>query len=244
MSKLGKKYVDALKKYDAEKHYPLREAVKILKDIKYAKFDETVDVTVNLGVDPKHADQMVRGVVSLPHGLGTEIRVAVFAEGDLAKEAEEAGADIIGSKDLMERVLNEGFLDFDKVVAAPDMMKYVGRLGRVLGPRGLMPNPKVGTVTRDVGKTVTDLKAGQLEYKVDKYGIIHIISGKVSFEENAIYENIVVILNALQKAKPAAAKGNYMQKVTLSSTMSPGVRVDVAAIRLDLEAARKENLIA
>jgi len=240
----GKKYVDALKKYDPNKEYPLREAVHILKDIKYAKFDETVDLTVNLGVDPKHADQMVRGVVSLPHGVGTDVRVIAFAEGDLANEAKEAGADEVGSKDLMERILNENWLEFDKVVAAPDMMKYVGRLGRILGPRGLMPNPKVGTVTRDIGKAVADLKAGQLEYRVDKYGIIHITGGKVSFEEDAIYENVVTILNALQKARPAAAKGNYMQRITLSSTMSPGVRVDVASVRADLDAARKANLIA
>lgn len=239
----GKKYADALKRYDQAKEYPLREAVKILKDIKYAKFDETVDLTVNLGVDPKHADQMVRGVVSLPHGVGSEVRVIAFAEGDLATEAKEAGADVVGSKDLMERIMNEGYLDFDKVVAAPDMMKYVGRLGKILGPRGLMPNPKVGSVTRDVGKAVRDLKAGQLEYRVDKYGIIHIIGGKTSFEETAIYENLVVIINALQKAKPAAAKGNYMQRVTLSSTMSPGVRVDVAGLRTDLDTARKANLI-
>jgi large subunit ribosomal protein L1 len=240
----GKNYRDALKKYSPEKEYPLREAVGILKDIKYAKFDETVDLTVNLGVDPKHADQMVRGVVSLPHGLGTEIRVAVFAEGDLAKEAEEAGADIVGSKDLMEKIQNENFLEFDKVVAAPDMMKFVGRLGKILGPRGLMPNPKVGTVTREVGKTVASLKAGQLEYRVDKYGIIHIIGGKTSFEATAIYENLLTILNAIDKAKPAAAKGQYMQRVTLSSTMSPGVRVDVGGVKTDLEAARKANQIA
>ena len=240
----GKNYRDALKKYSQEQEYPLREAVGILKDIKYAKFDETVDLTVNLGVDPKHADQMVRGVVSLPHGLGTDIRVAVFAEGDLAKEAEEAGADIVGSKDLMEKIQNENYLDFDKVVAAPDMMKYVGRLGKILGPRGLMPNPKVGTVTREVGKTVASLKAGQLEYRVDKYGIIHIIGGKTSFEATAIYENLLTILNAIDKAKPAASKGQYMQRVTLSSTMSPGVRVDVGVVKSDLEAARKANQIA
>jgi large subunit ribosomal protein L1 len=240
----GKKYIDALKKYDQAKEYPLREAVHILKEIKYARFDETVDLVVNLGVDPKHADQMVRGVVALPHGVGSDVRVIVFAEGDLANEAKAAGADEVGSKELMEKILNDNWLEFDKVVAAPDMMKYVGRLGKVLGPRGLMPNPKVGTVTRDVGKAVRDLKAGQLEYRVDKYGIIHITGGKTSFDENAIYENVVVILNALTKAKPASAKGNYMQRVTLSSTMSPGVRVDVASIRNDLDAARKANLIA
>jgi large subunit ribosomal protein L1 len=244
MAKRSKKYVDALKKFEATKEYSLEEAVRILKEIKYTKFDETVDLTVNLGVDPKHADQMVRGVVSLPHGVGAEVRVICFAEGDLATEAKEAGADVVGSKDLMERIQQEGWLDFDKVVAAPDMMKYVGRLGKILGPRGLMPNPKVGTVTREVGKVVADLKAGQLEYRVDKFGIIHIKGGKTSFEVKEIYENLVVIINALDKAKPAVAKGNYLQRITVSSTMSPGIRVEVAGIRNDLDAARKAHLIA
>lgn len=244
MAKLTKNRTIALKKYEPSKEYPLREAVKILKQVKYAKFDETVELTVNLGVDPKHADQNVRGVVSLPHGVGTTVRVLVFAEGDLANEAKGAGADFVGGSELADRILNESWLDFDKVVAAPDQMKYVGRLGKVLGPKGLMPNPKIGTVTRDIAKAVKDLKAGQLEYRVDKYGIVHITGGKVSFDEKMIYENLVVILNALVKAKPASAKGNYMQRVTLSSTMSPGVKVDINALRTDIEDARKANLIA
>ncbi len=241
---VSKKRTDALKKYDQSKEYALREAVRILKDIKYAKFDETVELTVNLGVDPKHADQMVRGVVALPHGIGSEVRVLVFAEGELANEAKAAGADFVGSQDMADRILNDNWTDFEKVVAAPDMMKYVGRLGKVLGPRGLMPNPKVGTVTRDVARAVRELKAGQLEYRVDKYGIIHVVAGKTSFAETQIYENVVVVLNALTRAKPATAKGNYMQRITLSSTMSPGVRVEVAGIKNDLDDARKANLIA
>lgn len=232
---VAKKRADALAKYDQQKEYGLREAVQILKEIKYAKFDETVDLTVNLGVDPKHADQMVRGVVSLPHGLGTEVRVVVFAEGDLAKEAEEAGADFVGSQDLMERIQKEGWLDFDKVVAAPDMMKYVGRLGKVLGPRGLMPNPKVGTVTPNIGPAVKEAKAGKIQYRVEKAGIVHARVGKVSFAPEALVENASALLSQLVRQKPATAKGTYIKSITVSSTMGPGVRVDPAAYSGKLE---------
>lgn len=240
----GKQYVNAQKTYDPAKMYNLREAVDILKRIKYAKFDEAMNLTVNLGVNPKYADQMVRGVVALPHGTGKTVRVLVIASGDSVKDAQAAGADFVGGQELVEKIQKENWLDFDKVVATPDMMKHIGRLGKVLGPRGLMPNPKLGTVTKDVGPVVKSLKAGQLEYRVDRYGIIHMPTGRMSFEATKLYENVLTILNALVKAKPSSAKGTYMKRVTLATTMGPGVRVDPNAVRNEIEEAKKSNLLA
>lgn len=238
----GKNYKQARKAFKHREQYGLREAVEIVKRVKYAKFDETVDLTVNLGVDPKYSDQMVRGTVSLPHGTGKTVRVCVITSGDKVEEARKAGADFVGGVDIVERIEKENWLDFDKVVASPDMMKHVGKLGKVLGPKGLMPNPKVGTVTQNVRDAVESLKKGQLEYRVDKYGIVHIQTGKASFDAQKLYENTLVILNAIAKAKPAAAKGTYMKKVVLSSTMGPGVIVDLSKLRTELEDAKKSNL--
>ena len=229
MAKLGKKRADAFKRVDRTTRYPVDDAVKLIKGCKTAKFDESVDVAINLGVDPRHADQMVRGAVVLPHGTGKTVRVAVFAKGAKATEALEAGADVVGGDDLHDRIVKENFLDFDKVIATPDMMGVVGRLGRVLGPRGLMPNPKVGTVTMDVAKAVTEAKGGKVEFRVEKGGIVHVPIGRVSFESEKLAENFASILDAVVKAKPSAAKGVYVRNVTLSSTMGPGVKVDVSA---------------
>ena len=240
----GKNYNKARQGFDATKQYSLREAIDILKKIKYAKFDETVDITVNLGVNPKHADQMVRGTVVLPHGTGKTIKVLVIASGDAVKEAQDAGADFVGGQEVVERIKTEGWLDFDKVVATPDMMRYVGKVGKILGPRGMMPNPKLGTVTKEVGPVIQSLKAGQLEYRVDRYGIIHMPSGKLSFDADKLYENLLVIINALMKARPASSKGAYVRRVTLSSSMGPGVRVDVAALRSELEDAKKSQMLS
>ena len=221
----GKRRKNALEKVDRERRYSLGEAVSLVKETAFAKFDESVDIAVRLGVDPKHADQMVRGAVVLPHGTGKVNRVVVFAKGDKAKEAEDAGADHVGADELVAKV-QEGWLDFDSVIATPDMMGQVGRLGRVLGPRGLMPNPKVGTVTFDVAKAVRDAKAGKVEFRVERAGIVHAPVGKKSFESNALEDNARAIIGALLKAKPASAKGTYMRSITLSSTMGPGVKVD------------------
>ncbi len=224
-SKRVKAYQEAVPRL--EKH-TLEEAVAVVKKVASAKFDETVDLAVRLGVNPRHADQMVRGAVVLPHGTGQTVRVAVFAKGDKAKEAEEAGADIVGDDDLVAKV-QEGFLDFDRVIASPDMMGKVGKLGRILGPRGLMPNPKVGTVTPNVGPAVKEAKAGKIQYRVEKAGIVHARVGKVSFDEQALIENAALILGQLVRQKPATAKGIYMRSIILSSTMGPGVRIDTAA---------------
>jgi len=205
----------------------LEEACSKVKDLANAKFDETVDIAVRLGVNPRHADQMVRGAVVLPHGTGQSVRVAVFAKGDKAKEAEEAGADIVGDDDLVAKV-QEGFLEFDRVIASPDMMGKVGRLGRILGPRGMMPNPKVGTVTPNVGAAVQEAKAGKIQYRVEKAGIVHARIGKASFEPNALHENAKALIGQLVRQKPSTAKGTYLRSITLSSTMGPGVRVDTA----------------
>jgi large subunit ribosomal protein L1 len=240
----GKNYKTALKGYDASTCYGLKEAVDIVKKIKFAKFDETVELTVNLGVDPRHADQMVRGVVTLPHGTGKTVRVLVIASGDAIGEAQAAGADFVGGKEIVDRIKDEGWLEFDKVVATPDMMRFVGVIGKVLGPRGLMPNPKLGTVTKDVGPVVESLKAGQLEYRVDKYGIIHMPTGKMSFEADKLFENILTIMNTLIKVKPASAKGVYVKGMTLSSTMGPGVRVNTAAVREDIDLGRANKLFS
>ena len=231
MPSRGKKYDDAAKRFDREAlHNPI-EALDLVKSLASAKFDETVELAVRLGVDPRHADQIVRGSVSLPAGTGKDVRVAVFAAGEAAAEAREAGADIVGADDLVERV-SGGFLDFDAAIATPDLMGQVGRLGRVLGPRGLMPNPRVGTVTTDVGKTVRELKGGRIEYRTDKVGIIHVPIGKASFDHDRLLENFRAVVDELIRAKPAAAKGRYVRSVAVSSTMGPGVRIDPNRIRV------------
>jgi len=221
----GKKFAEALQKVDRTKQYSVQEAVGLVKELAKRKFDESVDVAIRLGVDLRKADQMVRGTVSLPHGTGKSVRVAVFAAGPAAEEAREAGADIIGAKDLADRIEKENFLDFDAAVATPDLMPVVGRLGKVLGPRGLMPNPKTGTVTTDVGRAVREIKAGKVEYRVDKSANVHVPIGKSSFEQRALAENLQTVLDEVRRAKPASSKGRYIKGVTVSSTMGPGVRV-------------------
>ena len=225
----GRRRNDALAKWERERKYTLQEACDLVKATSFAKFDETVDLAVRLGVNPKHADQMVRGAVVLPNGTGKVNRVLVFAKGEKAKAAEEAGADFVGSDDMVAKV-QEGWLDFDTVVATPDMMGQVGRLGRVLGPRGLMPNPKVGTVTFEVEKAVKDAKAGKVEFRVERAGIVHAPVGKKSFDAEKLVQNVRAIIEALQKAKPASAKGTYMRSITLSSTMGPGIRIDAQSL--------------
>ncbi|WP_321446866.1 50S ribosomal protein L1 [uncultured Cohaesibacter sp.] len=229
MAKVGKRIRAAREKVDATATYSLEEAVKLIKEASKTKFDETVEIALNLGVDPRHADQMVRGVCQLPAGTGKSVRVAVFARGDKAEEAKAAGADIVGAEDLVE-IVQGGKIDFDRCIASPDMMPLVGRLGKVLGPRGMMPNPKVGTVTPDVAQAVKDSKGGSVEFRVEKAGIVHAGVGKVSFEEAALVENVKAFVSAVSKAKPAGAKGTYMQKVSLSSTMGPGLTVDLASV--------------
>jgi len=228
MKKRSKKYRAAAEKIDFTKKYPVNEACDLVGQTKVASFDETVEVAVKLGVDPRHADQMIRGAVVLPAGTGKTKRVAVFARGDKATAAQEAGADVVGAEDLVERVQG-GFLDFDVVVASPDMMALVGRLGRVLGPRGLMPNPKTGTVTPDVAKAVSDSKGGKIEYRTDKTGIVHAPIGKASFTSDQLQQNLSTIIDALSRQKPATAKGVYMQSVTISCTMGPGIAVDAGS---------------
>jgi large subunit ribosomal protein L1 len=229
MPKVAKRIAKAREGLDRNQLYELAEAVKLLKSRASAKFDETVEVAMNLGVDPRHADQMVRGVVSLPNGTGRDVRVAVFAKGEKAEEAKAAGADIVGAEDLVETVQG-GAIDFDRCIATPDMMPLVGRLGKVLGPRGLMPNPKVGTVTADVGAAVKAAKGGSVEFRVEKAGIVHAGVGKVSFDENALVENVKAFADAVIRAKPTGAKGNYLKKIALSSTMGPGVKIDPATL--------------
>ena len=226
----GKKIVDALKTFDRDHFYSPSEALDIVKNVAKAGFDESVDVSVRLGVDPRKADQMVRGTVALPAGTGKDVRVAVFATGDAAAEAREAGADLVGADDLAAQV-EAGKFDFDVAIATPDMMPLVGRLGRALGPRGLMPNPKTGTVTHDVGRAVTEFKGGKVEYRTDRYGNVHVPLGKVSFEPSALQTNFRAVLDELQRAKPAAAKGRYLRKITVSSTMGPGVHIDTGRLR-------------
>ncbi|MCB1007851.1 MAG: 50S ribosomal protein L1 [Acidobacteria bacterium] len=228
MSRHGKKYRAAAEKV-GERSHSLREAIQVVAETAFAKFDETVEIAMRLGVDPKHADQMVRGTVVLPHGLGRKARVLVFAQGEKIKEAEDAGADYVGGDELAKRI-DEGWLDFEAVVAAPDMMRVVGRLGKVLGPRGLMPNPKTGTVTPDVAKAVQEIKAGKVEFRVDKTGIVHAPFGKRSFGIDKLAENAEALVHAVIKAKPAAAKGRYVKSVSVSSTMGPGIKVDEAAL--------------
>jgi large subunit ribosomal protein L1 len=233
---VGKKFKNAVAKIDRQKRYTLEEACKLLPDTKIAKFDESVDIAVRLGVDPKHADQMVRGAVVLPHGTGKSQRVIVVAKGDKANEARAAGADTVGAEELVEKIQKENWTDFDSMVATPDMMGLVGRLGRVLGPKGLMPNPKVGTVTTDVAKAVRELKAGRVEFRVEKAGIVQARIGKVSFGGDKLNENAKTMIETLLRLKPASAKGTYMKSVTLSTTMGPGVKVDTNALVAEYEA--------
>jgi large subunit ribosomal protein L1 len=226
----GKKFADALKKFDRDQFYTPNEALGLVKTMASAKFDESIDIALRLGVDPRKADQMVRGTVALPSGTGKDVRVAVFATGEAADEARAAGADIVGSDDLAADV-EAGKMDFDLVIATPDMMPLLGKLGRVLGPRGLMPNPKTGTVTTDVGKAVGEFKGGKVEYRTDRYGNVHVPLGKASFEPAALEENFRAVIDELNRAKPASAKGRYLRKITVSSTMGPGVHVDTGRLR-------------
>lgn len=228
MPKRGKKYLEAAKLVDRNVYYDPSEAVALAKKSATAKFDETIEVAVKLGVNPKHADQQVRGAVVLPHGTGKTVKVLVFAKGDKAREAENAGADVVGADDIIAKIQNENWVDFDVAIATPDIMGQVGRLGRILGPKGLMPNPKVGTVTFDVTKAIQEVKAGKIEYRVDKAGIVHAPIGKASFTEEKLIGNFNALLDALNKAKPSAAKGTYVRSVTVSSTMGPGVRINAA----------------
>ena len=225
MVKTGKKFLSAKKEFEGKFDLSLEEAISLVKSNSSAKFDETIDIAINLGVDPKHADQMVRGVCALPHGNGKDVRVAVFAKGEKAEEAKKAGADLVGAADLMETIQG-GAIDFDRCIATPDMMAIVGRLGKVLGPRNLMPNPKVGTVTVDVEKAVKSAKSGEVQFKVEKSGVLQAGLGKVSFDKQKISENITAFIESVNKAKPAGAKGTYLKKITVSSTMGPGVTID------------------
>jgi large subunit ribosomal protein L1 len=226
----SKGYRSAVTKIDRQRKYSLPEAVGLARGTARAKFDETVELAVRIGVDPRKADQNVRGTVILPHGTGKTVRVAVFAKGDKAREAEAAGADVVGGEDLVKRISEEGWIEFDKAVATPDMMGMVGRLGKILGPRGLMPNPKVGTVTMDVGRAVQELKGGKVEYRVDRAGNVHVPVGKVSFSEQQLLDNATTLLESVIRAKPAAAKGSYILNVAVSTTMGPGVRVEPTMI--------------
>jgi large subunit ribosomal protein L1 len=226
----SKRYQSSAASLDRERSYSLSEAVEVLKSWPVCKFDQSVDLAMNLGVDPKHADQMVRGALVLPHGTGKDVRILVFAKGEKESEAREAGADYVGAEDLAKKITDEGWLEFDRVIATPDMMGVVGRLGRVLGPRGLMPNPKLGTVTPDVAKAVAENKSGKVEYKVDKNGIIHASVAKVSFEADKIRANAQALIEAVLRAKPSTAKGVYMKKISLSTTMGPGLRIHPASV--------------
>lgn len=224
--KRSKKYAESLKLIDKTKQYEIDEAISLMKQTAKANFDETVELSVRLGVDPRHADQQVRGTVVLPHGTGKSVKVLVFAKGDKATEAEQAGADYVGAEELAQKIQSENWFDFDVCVATPDMMGVVGRLGRLLGPKGLMPNPKSGTVTMDVARAVKEIKAGKVEYRVDRYGIIHVPIGKVSFDDQKLRENLMTLIDAIIKAKPAAAKGTYLRSVVISSTMGPGIKLN------------------
>ena len=230
MSGDGKSYRAALAKIDRGQRYPLEEGIRLVKETGRAKFDETVEMAVRLGVDPRQADQNVRGTVSLPHGIGKTVRVLAFAKGEKEKEAQEAGADHVGAEDLIKKI-SDGWFDFDKTVATPDMMAAVGRIGKVLGPRGLMPNPKTGTVTMEIGKAVKEIKAGKLEFRVDKAGIVHVPVGKASFSQEQLIDNAKAVLTSILRAKPASAKGNYVRGVTISATMGPGIKIDLSQVR-------------
>ena len=229
MARMGKRLTKAYEGVDRDSAYAIEEAVKLIKGFCSGKFDETVEIAMNLGVDPRHADQNVRGVVSLPHGTGKSVRVAVFAKGDKADEARAAGADVVGAEDLAEQI-QAGKIDFERCIATPDMMPVVGRLGRILGPRGMMPNPKVGSVTNDVAAAIQATKGGQVEFRVEKAGIVHAGVGKASFDETALVENVKAFIGAISRAKPSGAKGTYIKRVSLSSTMGPGLKVDMASM--------------
>jgi large subunit ribosomal protein L1 len=226
---MGKKIMTAQEKIEKGKEYSFEEAIKLVKESVYTKFDETVDLAVNLGVDPRKSDQMVRGMVVLPHGMGKKVRVLVFAKGEKEKEARDAGADFVGAEDLIEKI-TKGWLDFDKAVATPDLMGIVGKLGKILGPRGLMPNPKLGTVTFDIARAVKEIKAGKVEYKAEKAGIVHVPIGKVSFDTQKLIDNGKAVIDSIVKAKPATSKGKYLKKIFISSTMGPGIAVDTASL--------------
>jgi large subunit ribosomal protein L1 len=236
MAHVGKKFKAAAAKVDRARRYKLDDALKLVKETATRKFDESVDAAINLGVDPKHADQVVRGAVVLPHGMGKSVKIAVFAKGDKAKEAQEAGADIVGAEDLAEKIQG-GFMEFDKIIAAPDMMGVVGRLGKILGPRGLMPNPKVGTVTMDLARAVKEQKAGKVEFRVEKAGIVHVPFGKASFAPEKLRDNFNAIMEVIFKAKPQTAKGVYLKNVTVSTTMGPGIKLDTAELAAQHAAA-------
>jgi large subunit ribosomal protein L1 len=236
MGKHGRGYAEARQKIDREREYTPHEAVRLVKETKRAKFDETVEIHVRTGLNVRHADEQLRGTIALPHGLGKDVKIAVFARGDKAREAEEAGADFVGAEDLAERVQNEGFTDFDVAIATPDMMPVVGRLGRILGPQGKMPNPKVGTVTMDVRKAVEESKSGKIEYRTDRTAIVHLALGKTSFDERQLLENYQAVIEELIRAKPSAAKGKYIRTVTVASTMGPGIKVDPSKTRDLIEA--------
>jgi len=226
---MGKKIEASREKIETGKEYSLEDAVRLVKEAAYAKFDETVDLAVNLGIDPRKSEQMVRGTVVLPHGIGKKVRVMVFAKGEKEKEAIDAGADFVGAEDFVEKI-GKGWLDFDKAVATPDIMGIVGKLGKILGPRGLMPNPKLGTVTFDIAKAVKEIKAGKVEYKAEKAGLVHIPIGKASFDNEKLIDNARAIIESIIKAKPATSKGRYLKKLSVSSTMGPGIAVDVASL--------------
>jgi large subunit ribosomal protein L1 len=230
MTANGKSYRAALEKVDRNQRYLLEEGLRLAKETARAKFDETVEMAVRLGVDPRQADQNVRGTVTLPHGMGKTVRVLAFAKGEKEKEAQDAGADFVGGDDLIKKI-TDGWFDFDKAVATPDMMGAVGRIGKILGPRGLMPNPKTGTVTPDIGKAVKEIKAGKLEFRVDKAGIVHVPVGKTSFNSEQLIDNARAVLTSILRAKPASAKGNYLRGVTISTTMGPGVKIDLSQVR-------------
>jgi large subunit ribosomal protein L1 len=234
MSKHGKAYLDAKQQFDREREYAPAEAIALVKQLKSTKFNESVEVHVRTGLNVRHADEQLRGTIALPNGLGKDVKIAVFAQGDKAREAEEAGADVVGAEDLAQRI-QDGFDDFDVAIATPDLMPVVGRLGRILGPSGKMPNPKVGTVTTDVAKAVTESKAGKVEYRTDRTAIVHLVIGKSDFEERKLLENYAAVMDELVRAKPSAAKGRYIRSVTFASTMGPGVKVDPARTRDILE---------
>lgn len=226
---MGKKIIATKKKIERGKEYTLEEAIGLVKESSYAKFDETVDLAVNLGIDPRKSDQMVRGTVVLPHGTGKSVKVLVFAKGEKEKEAKDAGADFVGAEDLIEKI-TKGWLDFDKAVATPDIMGIVGKLGKILGPRGLMPNPKLGTVTFDIARAVKEIKAGKVEYKAEKAGIVHVPTGKVSFDTQRLLDNAKAIIDSIVKAKPPTSKGKYLKKLSISSTMGPGIAIDIGKL--------------
>ncbi|MBP1745718.1 MAG: rplA [Deltaproteobacteria bacterium] len=230
MARIAKKYAEAIKKVDREKRYDMNEALDLLPEMTFAKFDETVELALRLGVDPRHSDQMVRGSVALPNGLGKKVRVLVFAKGQKEKEAEEAGAEFFGAEELIEKI-QKGWLDFDKAIATPDMMGMVSKLGKILGPRGLMPNPKVGTVTFDIAKTVKEMKAGRVEFRVDKAGNLHIPVGKISFGKEKLLENVNSLLDVIVRLKPPSSKGTYVKGIAICTTMSPGIKIDPTYVR-------------